>query len=128
VCSVLSPLTEIAWPVPDRAVGTTEAPLPDPVRLCGAVIVAAVEVLRSARPLTQLVRWVSPEVYESLARAVRPSATVGRATVRGVRVCRVSPTVAEGTAVVHDGVRPRAAAARFEVHRGAWRATVLQIG
>jgi hypothetical protein len=48
--------------------------------------------------------------------------------VRGIRVCRVSSTVAEGTAVVHDGVRVRAAAVRFEVHRGSWRATILQIG
>ena len=41
---------------------------------------------------------------------------------------RISTTVAEGSVVVHDGTRVRAAAVRLEAHRGAWRATVLQIG
>lgn len=127
VRSVRSPLTELAWPVAGRT-RPEPAELADPVRLCGAVVLAAVEALRSARPLAQLARWVSPEVYESLSRAARPAEPAGRATVRGLRVCRISPTVAEGTAVVHDGARVRAAAVRFEIHRGSWRATVLQIG
>ena len=129
VRSVLSPLTALAWPSagPELA---EEPPLDDPTRLCGAVVLAAVEALTSARPLVQLARWVSPDVYEALARAARPSAAAGRRGVvlRSVRVCRIGPTVAEGTAVVHDGTRVRGAAVRFEVHRGAWRATVLQIG
>jgi hypothetical protein len=125
--SVRSPLTELAWPVAGRS-RPEPGELDDPVRLCGAVVLAAVEALRSTRPLAQLARWVSPEVYESLSRATRPADPSGRATVRGIRVCRVSSTVAEGTAVVHDGVRVRAAAVRFEVHRGSWRATILQIG
>lgn len=132
VRSVLSPLTDRAWPVASRRMGgDPETELPDPTRLCGAVVLAAVEALCSARPLGQLARWVSPEVYESLARAARPSleGSVQRgAVVRGLRVCRISATVAEGCAVLHDGVRVRAAAVRFEVHRGSWRATVLQIG
>lgn len=129
VRSVLSPLTAFAWPTTGPEVAE-EPPLDDPVRLCGAVVLAAVEALTSARPLVQLARWVSPDVYESLARAARPSAAAGRRGVvlRSVRICRVAPTVAEGTAVVHDGARVRGAAVRFEVHRGSWRATVLQIG
>lgn len=129
VRSVLSPLTSLAWPVAGPEV-VEEPPLADPTRLCGAVVLAAVEALTSARPLVQLARWVSPDVYEALARAARPSAAAGRRGVvlRSVRVCRVGPMVAEGTAVVHDGVRVRGAAVRFEVHRGSWRATVLQIG
>jgi hypothetical protein len=132
VRSVLSPLTSAAWPlagpvVPDPV---EDAPLDDPTRLCGAVVMAAIEALTSARPLVQLARWVSPGVYEALARAARPGPAAGRRGVvlRGVRVCRIGPTVAEGSAVVHDGTRVRAAAVRFEVHRGSWRATVLQIG
>lgn len=129
--SVLAPVTAAAWAVPGRR-GMVEsaAELADPVRLCGAVVVAAVEALRSTRPLAQLARWVSPAVYESLARAARPApADLPRGVVvRGVRVCRIGAGVAEGTAVVHDGQRVRAAAVRFEAHRGSWRATVLQIG
>lgn len=129
VRSVLSPLTAAAWPVPEPP-APQETPLEDPTRLCGAVVMAAIEALTSARPLVQLARWVSPDVYEALARAARPGAASGRrgCVLRRVRVCRISPTVAEGSAVVHDGARVRAAAVRFEAHRGSWRATVLQIG
>lgn len=127
--SVLSPLTGAAWPLAEPE-APRETPLEDPTRLCGAVVMAAIEALTSARPLVQLARWVSPEVYEALARAARPGPASGRRGVvlRSVRTCRISPTVAEGTAVVHDGTRVRAAAVRLEVHRGTWRATVLQIG
>lgn len=127
--SVLSALTGAGWPLGEPELHE-EAPLEDPTRLCGAVVVAAVEALTSSRPLVQLARWVSPDVFESLSRAARPAPTTGRraVTLRRVRVCRVSPTVAEGTAVVQDGPRVRAAAVRFEVHRGSWRVTVLQIG
>lgn len=130
--SVLSPLTEGAWAVAEHErTSDIEPLLPDPTRLCGAVVLASVEALRSRRPLAQLARWVSPEVYEALARATRPTphrSVHYRAVVRGLRVCRIGPNVAEGTAVVHDGTRVRAAAVRFEVHRGNWRATVIQIG
>jgi hypothetical protein len=129
---VLSPLTDQHWPL---AVPTRPAPpaaeLPDPRQICGAVVLAAVEALRSARPLAQLTRWVTPEVFDALARAAVPAASTGnraRAVVRGLRVCRISPDVAEGSVVIHDGPRVRAAAVRMEAHRGTWRATVLQIG
>jgi hypothetical protein len=124
----VSPVTSAAWPVPAPEPRAPE-PLPDPTRLAGAVVVAAVEALRSVRPLQQLARWVSPAVYEALSRAVRPDAASGRrALVRRVRLCRLGPDVAEGSVVVHDGGRVRAAAVRLEAHRGSWRATVLQIG
>jgi len=131
VRSVLGPVTAAAWAVVGRREPTPPTPeLPDPTRLCGAVVVAAVEALRSTRPLAQLARWVSPAVYESLARAARPAPSDAPrgVVVRSMRMCRIGPGVAEGTAVVHDGERVRAAAVRFEIHRGAWRATVLQIG
>lgn len=131
VRSVLAPVTETAWAIAARRMAETSAPdLPDPGSLCGAVVIAAIEALRNARPLAQLARWVSPAVYESLSGAT--CATLdGRprtVTLREPRVCRISRTVAEGTVVVRDGERVRAAAVRFEVHRGAWRATALQIG
>lgn len=130
VRSVLSPVTAGAWPTTARPEPPHAPSLADPTPLCGAVVVAAIEALRCSRPLAQLARWVSPEVYEALARAVSPAPlTPGRrAVVRRVRVCLVGPGVAEGTVVVHDGARVRAAAVRFEAHRGSWRATVLQIG
>jgi hypothetical protein len=52
VRSVLAPVTETAWSVAARRVADASAPdLPDPERLCGAVVVAAIEALHSTRPL-----------------------------------------------------------------------------
>ena len=161
VRSVLSPVTERAWPVAP-VVPREPVELPDPTALCGALVLAAVEALAGTRPLTQLTRWVTPGVLEALTAAqtdlrgrrgaapsrrtsapvlrvpARPAAggaargtpavPAPRATIRRTLVHRVSPTVAEATVVVHDGARVRAAALRVQVHRGHWRATVLQIG
>ncbi|NCT91371.1 hypothetical protein GXB85_10460 [Cellulomonas sp. APG4] len=106
-------------------------PLTDPGQVCGPVVLAAVEALAGARPLTQLVRWVTPAVYATLEGRVpadRLTGALRSARVRRSRVCRLSDTVAECSVVVQDGTRIRAAAVRLEVHRGHWRATELQIG
>lgn len=154
--SVLSPVTDRAWPVGTPAAAPAPE-LPDPAGVCGAVVLAAVEALRGVRPLAQLTRWVTPGVLDALTRAAsdharrdgpggdrrppapagpaavrgrsgQPVAPVPRATVRRTHVHRVSPTAAEASVVVHDGSRVRAAAVRVEAHRGHWRASVLQIG
>ncbi len=127
--SVLLPAVEQDWPVPPAAPGV-RSPLPDPTQLAGAVVLAAVEALSGSRPLVQLAKWLSPEVFGQLSGCVpaAPPAHRPRATVRSARVSRVSSTVAEACVVVHDGTRVRAAAARLQVHRRHWRVTVLQIG
>lgn len=113
---------------------TAPLPLPDPTALCCAVVRAAVEVLRGERTVGQLARWVAPEIYETLARRSRlvadgPRPTTTRpVTVRRARVLRIGEGVAEGTVVVEDGDRVRAAAARLEARRGAWRVVALEIG
>lgn len=128
--SVRSPLTEAVWG-PRVAPEPEPDPLPDPGDLARAIVVIAVEVLSGARPLAQLLRWVTPELHEHLtdARAARGPLTgpVRRATARRATVCRVSDEVAEATVVVHDGQTVRAAAVRLEVHRRRWRASVLEI-
>lgn len=127
--SVLSPATGPAWPLAGPARASTPAEHPDPTRLCGSIVLAAVEALNGARPLAQLARWVSPQVLEALsAAAAAPTPVRKHATVRPPHVYRVSPTVVEASVVVHDGERVRAAALRLEIHRGHWRATALQIG
>lgn len=128
--SVRSPATDDGWPSPRPARPAPPRP-PDPAGVCGPVVLAAVEALAGSRPVTQLVGWVTPTVYDALAERVpsgSPSGPVRRATVRRSRVCRLSSTVAEASVVVHDGSRVRAAALRLEVRRGRWRATALQIG
>jgi hypothetical protein len=128
--SIRSPLTEAVWG-PRRVPEVAPEPLPDPGDLARAIVVTAVEVLGGARPVGQLLRWVTPELHERLtdARAARGPLTgpVRRAAARRATVCRVSEEVAEATVVVHDGRTVRAAALRLEVHRRRWRATVLEI-
>lgn len=99
------------------------------------MVQAAVEALRGARPLAQLARWVSPEIYEELAmrseltQRVRGRADIAhRAGIRRIRLCRLGGNAAEATVVVNDGPRVRAVAVRLEGHRGQWRATALVIG
>jgi hypothetical protein len=145
--SVLSPVTEASWPLAAPVVPAPTRMLPDPDQLCGSLVLAAVEVLAGIRPLVQLTRWVTPAVLEMLADGLRRAAPPGRArsdravartpgrtapirraTILRTHLSRVSATAAEASVVVHDGARVRAAALRLEVHRGHWRATVLQIG
>ncbi|MFC8922744.1 Rv3235 family protein [Cellulosimicrobium sp. NPDC057127] len=111
-------------------------PLPDPTSLCCAVVRAAIEVLRGERTVQQLTRWVTPQIYDALARRARlvleapgPAETAARpVTIRRARVMRLGAEVAEATVVVDDGGRVRAAAARLEARRGAWRVVALEIG
>jgi len=109
--------------------------LPDPTRLCCAVVRGAVEAARGDRPVAQLARWVSPTVLEALTtRAAlvrglpRPTRVPRPALVRRARVVRLSPTAAEASVVVEDVDRVRAAALRVELHRGQWRVVALEIG
>jgi hypothetical protein len=123
------PLVRAGQPVADPA-----GPLPDPTRMCCDMVQAAVEGLRGARPLAQLIRWVTPEVYDGLAlraQLVQGAGTPpvsGRAGIRRIRVCRIGHATAEATVVVNDGPRVRAVAVRLEGHRGRWRATAMEIG
>jgi len=123
---------------------TAEAPAPQAGDLeqlppvgpwAGTLVRAAVEVLTGSRPTAQLARWLTAELYESLARRAGLAVRIlGRpdpalcARVRRVRCTEVRPGVHEAAVVVHDGVRIRAAAVRVECHRGRWRATALDIG
>jgi hypothetical protein len=107
----------------------------DPLQSCRAIVQAAVETLRGARPIGQLVRWVTPEVYESVAQRagltvrVRGERLTGhRTTIRRVRMCRLGERAFEAGVVVEDGPRIRAVAVRMELHRGSWRAVALEIG
>lgn len=133
-----------AGPVPARDESGIRPPaeLGDPTALCCAVAHAAIESLRGIRPLTQLARSVSPEIFDALHARAQVRADARRRTgappagqerqlrsrVRRARVVRLAPGVAEATVVVDDVDRVRAAAVRVEEHRGRWRVVVLEIG
>lgn len=101
---------------------------------------AIYEVGGGHRPAGQLTRWVKAEVLsrlEARARAAsrHPSARVARPTaltpqkhaVRGIRVCAVSPSVYETSAVV-VGARGTAIAMRLERIDEQWLVTDLSLG
>jgi hypothetical protein len=110
---------------------TASDELPDPAAWARRMVQAVIEVLTGVRPLAQLVRWTSPDVYAGLQRrgaaAVRP-ASGRRAVVRSVHLCEPADGVIEACAVVIGNGRARAVALRLEGLDGRWRMTALEIG
>ncbi len=99
---------------------------------------AAVEIVGGDRPVTQLVRWSSREVYQNLhrrallvAQAGRHEAAQGRVQpvrprVRSVHACFLSHDTVEVSVHVSHGPRSRALAVRFELTPDRrWRCTAL---
>lgn len=115
-------------PVPTAAVD-----LPCPDELARRLVQAAVDVVRGHRPATQLLRWSTPEVYSQLRQRARLEQMAGRSGARRpvVRSLRTSPSGERGvevSAVVLDGNRARAVAARLDGEDSRWRLTALVIG
>jgi Family of unknown function (DUF6459) len=130
------------------------AGLPDAKIWTGRLVQAVVEVLGGERPLAQLLRWTTPDVYSSLAARVRattlrrtprrpggrpwagelppaPSSddsAASRALVRSVHVSQPAHGVVEATAVIKRGPRTKAIALRLEGREGRWRCTALEMG
>lgn len=110
---------------------------PDPQAWASRFLQAVVEVISSDRPLTQLVRWTSPRVYDDIQqrqqRALRHRGQLGnprqsRHQVATVHVCQLGPEVAEVAARVTIGPRSRAMAARLDFERDRWTCTALTFG
>jgi len=132
---------------PDAFLGTShlrhlEGPRAEPARVCASILQVAAEGLRGLRPLSQLARWVSPEIFAELAdfaprhgervslrTRLEPDATasvLARCRVARVRAVRLDARTAECTALVRTAERTRAVVVRLESHRDSWRATELQ--
>jgi hypothetical protein len=107
-------------------------------RFSGRIVQAVVEIVGGDRPVSQLLRWTTPEVYQDLARRAQLVArAVGRSPgeggiqgtrplVVGLHTCFVAAEVAEVSAHVRYGRRSRAVAARFERRRDRWVCTALE--
>ena len=97
-----------------------------------------VEIVGGDRPVSQVLRWTTPEVYQDLARRAHLVAgAVGRRPgAGGVQSVRphlvaahtsfVSETCAEVSLHVRYGRRSRAVAARFELIRDRWQVSALE--
>ena len=96
------------------------------------------EIVGGARPVSQLLRWTTPEVYEDLARRAHlVAASVGQQPGQArLQVVRphlvaahssfVSERVVEVSLHVRYGARSRAVAARFELIRDRWQVSALE--
>jgi len=99
---------------------------------------AAVEIVGGDRPVSQLLRWSSREVYDNLERRAQLVALAGRhhpgqgrvqpvrPKVLGVHTCFLSRQVVEVSVHVRYGERSRALAARFENTDRRWCCTALE--
>ena len=99
---------------------------------------ALVEIVGGDRPVSQVLRWTTPEVYQDLARRAHLVArTVGRTPGSGgiqkvrphlvaAHTSFVTERCAEVSLHVRYGERSRAVAARFELIRDRWQVTALE--
>ncbi len=118
---------------PDPGWGPPRTPLDDlspPRPFAHALVQRLLEVLGGVRPVGQLQRDTSPELYARLQRyvAARPRATGARPTGRAVRSVHVQARpegVAEVAATVFRGTRASALALRLEGVGGRWCCTEL---
>ena len=106
------------------------APVPAVRPIAHALVQGLLEVLGGVRPVTQLRRRTSPELYDDLEQVVREQPRpVGLRPATGavlsVHVQQPSATVAEVSATVRRGRRAGALALRLELERGAWCCTAV---
>jgi len=142
----LEPRQDPPWPAPARGFG----PVADVLPIDGLLrrgfeewarryAQAAVEIVGGDRPVTQLLRWSSRDVYDDLQRRAQLVARAGRhqpghgrfqpvrPRVLGVHPCFINRDVVEVSTHVRYGERSRALAARFERTRdNRWRCTALE--
>jgi hypothetical protein len=115
---------------------TPRAQLPEPTPWAGRLVQGLLEVLSGVRPASQLVRWTTTEVYDSVQRRLTHASIETRTgqprrlaeVVRSVHVSEPADGVAEICAIVAQGPRCRAVAMRLEGVDGRWQCTALQIG
>jgi len=116
-------------------VHTELAALPEPAHWLRGVAIAVYEAATGARPATQVMRFVAPDVYDSIVRRSGRAARRGPLTRRPVRLRRVRAavvpghtSVVEGCVVVDDHRRVRVMAVRLEGLDGRWLLTACEIG
>lgn len=121
-----------------RVPSAPTAPLPEIRAWSQRYIVVLLEVLEGRRPVQQLLRWSTPEIYAAVQRRAvlaarmrsrRPARPGARAPrVLSVHTCCPADRVVEVSAVVHDGEKVRAHALRVEGAPDRWRVTAMDLG
>ncbi|MDR1151720.1 MAG: Rv3235 family protein [Bifidobacteriaceae bacterium] len=108
---------------------------PDPARWAARLAVSTAQAARGCRPVSQLHRWVSREILESLQVKAQRVHRINRGRepqrmhihVRRIRISEPAFGVVEAAVVMDDGRRPYAVAMRLEWRRDRWLASVLHV-
>jgi hypothetical protein len=143
----LGPRVEVPEPTPRGRAGDTAVLDVVPVDLvqrrrfeqhAARIGAALVEIVGGDRPVSQVLRWTTPEVYQDLGRRAHLVArSVGRHPGAGglqpvrpqlvaAHTSFISESSAEVSLHVRYGERSRAVAARFELIRGRWQVSALE--
>lgn len=105
--------------------------LPEPEIWTKQLATGIAEVLIGERPLFQLMRWVSFDVYREIDRQVQVKSDLhairSRPFVRSLRIESTSAKVIEATAVIQKGKRGRGMGLRLEAENDRWRCTHLLV-
>ena len=125
-----APPLRLVPPLDDDPVRPSSADLPPAKPFAHALVQRLLEVLAGLRPVSQLQRDTSFELFEELERVVcgRPRTAGPRPSTRDVRSVHVHARedgVAQVCATVRRGRRVTALALRLEGVSGAWRCTAL---
>lgn len=113
--------------------GRARGVLGDPSPLACTVALTAIDATRGGDGLDTLLRWITPEVREVLARQHSLARRAGRrgapeARILRARACRVSRDAAEVSVIAAVGGRTHPLAMRLEDVSGRWVVTVLDMG
>jgi hypothetical protein len=122
-----TPFTDDAWVADDR---TPTAELPSAEDFTRRIVQVLLEVVAGVRPISQLRRDTTPELYLSLRATLlcRPRPTGPRPDRRAIRSVHVQTRpegIGEACATVRRGPRVTALALRIEGVDGRWRCTDL---
>jgi hypothetical protein len=109
----------------------TNSGLPEPTVWTKQLVTGIAEVLIGERPVFQLMRWVSFEVYQEIDRQVlsrtQQQNSRVRPFIRTIRVEITSEKVVEAIAVIQKGQRGRGMGLRLEAEKDRWRCTQLLV-
>ncbi|MEL4357566.1 MULTISPECIES: Rv3235 family protein [unclassified Luteococcus] len=95
-------------------------------RLVRSIGTSLLEVLQRRRPASQLAMWMAEPCHLLLVAWSRQREWLASRLV-GVRSCRVSPTVLEGTVMFADQQRLFTVLLRLEQRYGRWHVTVFEV-
>ena len=110
---------------------TLSSGLPEPKAWTKQLVTGIAEVLIGERPLFQLMRWVSFEVYLEIDKNIKQRNSKNgqrvRPLIRSVHIDQTSENVVQAIAVIQKGKRGRGMGIRLEAEENRWRCTELLV-